>query len=134
MFEKEMADKFKRIFGVTKVTFDIPSEAQEQDCLFVEVEDSKNSVKDGKMHSMVTGNATIFGMASKIPFGFFSKAIAEAELADVKDFFFFDFEKNTRTYRNIVQRQFSFIYFFDGQYDPDTGSITSVEFIEETET
>lgn len=132
MFEKDLEDKFKRIFGVNKVTLDLPSDSQEQDTLFIEVEEAVNTIKDGRARARITGNATIFGMALKVPFGFFSKAIAEADHDDVKDLFFFDFEKNTRRFRNIVQRQVSFIYFFDSQYDPEDGSITSVDFIEET--
>jgi hypothetical protein len=132
VYEQELAQKFKRIFGVEKVTYDLAGETQEQDTLFIEIEDSRNVVKDSKVHSYITGNAVIYGMSSKLPFAFFSKQIAEADLADTKDLYFFDFEKNTRRFRNIVARQVSFIYFFSGQYDPDDGTITSVQFIEES--
>lgn len=127
MFEKELSDKFKKILGVKKVTYDQPSDLKEQECVFLEIEKSNNVIKDGRVSMMITGNGVMFGHAEKIPFGFFSKAIRQADPADTKDLFFYDAESNTRFYRNIVQRGFSFVYFFNSQYDPKIGSITSVE-------
>lgn len=132
MFEEKLAEKFKKIFKVAKVTYDQPApEANEQDCIFIEIENAKNTIKDGREKSMVTGNGVIVAQSDKVPFGFFSKSIKEADPELTKDIFFFDLEVNTRRYRNLVQRAFSFVYFFDGQYDPETGSITSVVFIDE---
>lgn len=126
MFEKQLEEKFQKIFEVKKVTFDVPGESQEQGCLFVEIEDSRNTIKDGRERAKVTGNAVMLARSEALPFGFFSKAIAKASPSDTKDLFFFDFEVNTRRYRDKVQRGFSFVYFFDGQYDPETGSINEV--------
>ena len=131
MFEKELEAKFKGIFGVKKVTYDEPGESQEQGCIFVEIETSHNKIQDGRAKARVEGTGIMFGPNDKMPFGFFSKRIAKADLALTKDLFFYDFEENTKRYQNIVQRKFSFVYFFNGQYDPDTGSITEVDFIEE---
>lgn len=130
MFEHELSEKFKRIFGVKKVTFDQPSDSQEQECLFIEVENSWNTIKDDKAIARVTGNCIMFGNAEKLPFGFYSKRIKQADYNDTKDLFFFDIEANTRRYQNIVQRGFSFVYFFNSQYDPEHGTITSIEFEE----
>lgn len=126
MFEQELADKFKRIFGVSKVTYDTPGESREQDCLFIEIENARNEIKDGKAIGMATGNGVIFQKNQAIPFGFFSKAIAKADSSLTKDLFFFDIEANTQRYRDLVQRGFSFTYFFNSQYDPSIGTITSV--------
>lgn len=126
MFEKTLEDKFKKIFGVKKVTYDQPSDLKEQECIFIEVEDSKNQIKDGRVCMMITGKAVMFGNAEKLPFGFFSKAIKQADSSDTTDVFFHELETNTRFYRNLVQRGFSFVYFFNSQYDPKIGSITSV--------
>lgn len=131
MFEASLKNKFKAIFEIKKVTFDDPGDAQEQECLFIEIENARNVIKDDRAKSMVTGSCVLFGNNEKIPFGFFSKKIKEADPALTKDLFFYDIEQNTRTYRNIVMRGFSFIYFFDTQYDPDQGTINAVEFIEE---
>lgn len=126
MFEKELADKFKAIFALEKITYDTPGESREQDTLFIEIENSLNTIKDGKAVAKVTGNAVIFQKNSAVPFGFFSKAIARAPAALTKDLFFFDIESNTQRFRDIVQRGFSFVYFFSGQFDPAIGTITSV--------
>lgn len=126
MFEKELESKFKKIFGVEKVTFDSPGESLEQGCLFIDIDSCKNTIKDGKAVAMVTGNVNLYGPAPKVPFGFFSKAINKAENSLTKDLFFYDIETNTQRIRDIVQRGFSFIYFFRGQYDPAIGTITSV--------
>lgn len=127
MFEKELADKFKAIFPVKKVTYDTPGESREQDCLFIEVEEPKFTFKDGRAIATVTGNAVMFGRNEDLKFGFFSKAIAGAPAALTKDLFFSDFESNTQRFRDIVQRGFSFTYFFNSQYDPAIGTITSVD-------
>lgn len=133
MFEKSLEAKFKRIFGVKKVTYNEPSESQEQECLFVEIENAMNQVGPEFERSKVTGNAILFGRNEKIPFGFFSKAVHQADPNDTKDIMFTEFEVNTRRYGDIVQRGFSFVYLYKGQYDPDSGTITSVDFIEEQE-
>lgn len=133
MFKNELSDKLKRIFDLKKVSFDQPSNSKEQECLFVEIEKALNSVRDGRVLSRVTGNALVWGPADKIPFGYFSKRIKQADPEDTKDLFFTDIETNVRTYQNIVQRGFSFTYFFNSQYDPATGSIDQVTLtIEET--
>jgi hypothetical protein len=134
MFEKSLADKFQKIFEVARVTYDQPApDDREQDVLFVEVHDSKNQIKDGKAQAKVTGKAFMFSESSKLPFGYFSKAIKE-HAADTKDLFFYEIEENTKLHQNIQQRGFSFIYFFNSQYDPDLGTLNSLELdIEVTE-
>lgn len=128
MFEKQLADDLHRIFKVKKVTYNQISESAEQECLFVEVENVKNTISPPNQRAMVTGTAVMVGQNDKLPFGFYSKAIQEAGHDLTKSFFFYDLESNTRRYQNIVQRGFSFVYFFDGQYDPKVGIINEVEF------
>ena len=122
----------KAIFGIPKVTYSAPSESQEQKCLFVEIEDSRNTFKDARAIAKVSGTITLFGENEQIPFGFFSKCIAQHPTL-TKDLFFYDFEQNTRTYANLVQRRCSFVYFFDGQYDPAIGTINAVILTQESE-
>ena len=131
MLENKLEEQFKSIFKVSKVVFDTPGDSAEQDCIFIEVENSWNTFKDGRQISKVTGNAVMFGPNDKMPLGFFSKAIATAKPELTKNLFFFNFEENTKRLRNLVQRSFSFVYFFDSQYDPETGKITSINFTEE---
>lgn len=131
MFEKELEEKLKAIFKLKKVSYSQPSNAKEQETLFIEIENAKNSIKDGRVVSMITGHAVVFGNSDKLPFGYFSKCIKQADPSLTKELFFFDIENNSRIYQNIVERSFGFIYFFSGQYDPDIGSITSVLIMEE---
>jgi hypothetical protein len=132
MFEKSLKEKFQRIFDLKKATFNLPGESQEQECLFIEIENSRNTIKDGKEIARVTGKIRVFGNQEKIPFGYFSKKIQSAAPADTKDLFFFDFEENAGTFLNIAERSLSFVYFFNSQYDPALGTITSID-IEVTE-
>jgi hypothetical protein len=127
VFEQELADKLKRIFDFQKVTYSLPGETQEQETLFVEVEVPRFKVSDKTVTARITGRAVVFANYDKLPFGYFAKRIAMADLADTKDLFFTEIEENTRVYQNKVQRSFGFIYFFSGQYDPSVGTITSIE-------
>lgn len=129
--EDVLIERFKEIFQVSKVVFDSPGESQEQGCIFIEIENARNTFKDERAISKVTGNAIMFGQNDKLTLGFFSKAIAKADASLTKDFFFFDFEENSKRYRNLVQRSLSFVFFFDTQYDPATGSIENVNLITE---
>ena len=131
MFEKQLESKFLKIFNCKKVSFDQPGESREQEVLFVEIEVAKNIVKDGQVVSKISGSASMFGNNDKLTFGYFSKRIAKSDPADTKALFFYDIESNTKRYQNIVQRGFSFIYFFNSQFDPETGSIDSVTFTTE---
>lgn len=131
MFEKALKDNLERIFKVKKLTYDLPGESNEQECMFIEVTNSVGKKSSKVFKSKVTGKIAIFANSDKIPYGFFEKKIQEASKQDVAPFYFYDFTENTGKYRNIVERTMSFIYFFSGQYDPETGSITSVT-IEET--
>lgn len=127
MFENEMSEKLKRIFKVKKISYDEPGESGEQEVLFIDVETSDNRVRKGKAIAKVMGSCSMIMPANKLSFGFFSKAIQEADPSDTKGFFFSDFESNNKRYQNLVQRSFNFIYFFSGQYDPKVGTITTLD-------
>lgn len=125
--EFNLKKSFESIFDVKDVTFNEPSKMNEQERLFIEIESVNASMKLGRQVYKATGKATMVGANDKLTVGFFNKQIAKASHGLTKPFFFYDMEQNTKIYMNLVQRSFSFIYFFDSQYDPDTGSITSVE-------
>lgn len=129
MFENPLEAKFKRIFDVKKVTFDSASDSNEQDVLFINIDTAKNTIKDTRQISKVTGRGIMFAQADKLKFGFFDKKIAKA-VEDTRYLFFYDIEENDKLYNNIVQRSFSFVYFFNSQYDPDKGTITDIDFEE----
>jgi hypothetical protein len=127
VFKATLEAQLKRIFRLEKVTFDTPGESQEQEGLFVAVSKCKTKVKDGREIALVQGTIHIFSNADKLKYGFFSKALDQARPADTKKLFFFNFEENRGTFRNICERSLDFLYFFDGQFDPALGSITSVD-------
>ena len=126
VFEKRLADTLKRIFDLDKVNFNHISETQEQECIFIEIESSKNQIKDAKVTAKVTGKIKVYGNIDKLPYGYFSKRIVEAKPADTKNLFFYNIEENAGTFVNICERSMSFIYLFEDQYNPNLGEITDL--------
>lgn len=133
MFEKSLEDKLKRIFQFNKVSYDTPSDIKEQECLFVRIDKAIPSIKDKMELCKVMGKLQVFANSDKLPYGYFLKCISKAQPDDVRDFFFYDMEENVGYYRNLDERSVSFVYFFNSQFDPDVGSITSITFSEVTE-
>lgn len=126
--EDSLKASLKEILQVKKVTLDEPGDSKEQGCLFINIESAPVHVTDGRIRARVQGSALMIGTNDKLTIGFFAKAIAKAPHALKKPFFFFGFEDNTNRYRNLVQRSFSFVYFFDSQYDPNQGNITNIAY------
>lgn len=125
--ESELSEKLKKIFQVSKVTFAHPGEkVKEQECIFVDIEQTRSREKDKKTIARVSGKINLYGNSDKMPLGWFSQRIRDAKPEDKKDLAFFDIEMNTKYYQNLVQRTASFVYFFSTQYDPNVGNITSV--------
>lgn len=139
MFEKTLTDKFLTIFEVQKVSFDNPGQTPDQDSpgtneqetLFVEITQSQNQIRNGIEHAKVIGKGHMVATNSKLPFGYFSKCIARHP-SDCSDLYFYDFEDNVRMHHDLVTRSFSFVYFFNSQYDPDIGNINQVDIEVET--
>lgn len=133
MFEKTLEQKFQRIFGMKSVRFTAPIPGEdviEQETLFVDIQQSLNNVSPAlkRQVSRVTGQILVHANVGKLPFGFFSKAIAAADPTDTADLFFFNFERSRPAFQSIDERGLNFVYLFNGQYDPDQGSLTSLQF------
>lgn len=126
MFEKQLAAQLKRIFDLDKVSFDRPGQSQEQEAVFVEIESARARVKDKRQIARVTGTLRIFAQAEKLPYGYITKAIAAADPADTRGLFFYNFEENKGTFRNIAERSAQFLYLFDSQFDPNVGTLNQV--------
>lgn len=132
MFEDKLQKLFSEIFDIQKVSFDEPPDsAIEQETLFVTIERAPGKARHGKYIARVEGEAFIMAPSDKIPFGYFTKRIENAPSELTAPFFFYEIEENTKRYRNLVQRAFSFVYFFQDQYDPKVGKMLDVEFSEE---
>ena len=125
MIEKELLEKLTKIFGLKFNRFDSPGESQEQDTLFIEVDRVNSRVKDGRKVGRVEGKCIVFVQADKMPHGYFAERIA-AHPDLCKDFFFSDIDENVKGLLNLTARTFSFLYFFNSQFDPAIGTITSV--------
>ncbi len=126
MFKAELSSRLKTIFGLPKVTFDRPGESMEQEVIWVEVDSCRSWVRPPKQVARVTGKIRVFGNSDKLPYGYFSKRINAADPALTKDIFFYDFEENAETFRNICERSMSFHYLYEGEYDPAIGEINEV--------
>jgi len=130
--EYDLREKFLRIFEVKQVSFDDPDDrenAREQEVLFIDVTAYRPKYRDGVEHARVEGRGVIFANADKMPLGYLSKCISRhGELT--QPFFFYDLEQTEKISSNIVARGFSFVYFFNSQYDPSLGIINDIETIE----
>lgn len=108
------------------MTFDLASDSQEQECMFIDVEEGQVRIKDAKATAKVIGKIRIFANSDKIPYGYLTKKIAEANPSDTANLFFHGFESNHGAYLNIAERSLSFVYLFESQYDPNMGEITEL--------
>lgn len=129
-----MTEKLKAIFGIPKVSFDDPSDSFEQDCIFVEILDSKNNTGTKTASAKVTGTLIVFSQHEKLPFGFFNKKIQQADPKHTREFFFFDTDVEQPNGKaqmlNISERRTSFVYLYTGQYDPNQGDLNKIAFQE----
>jgi hypothetical protein len=123
--EKSIKEKLQRIFDLQKVTFDKPSESNEQEGIFVAIANSHFQVKDAREVARLDGSIHVYANADKLPIGYFSKRIDAAAIEDTRGFFFGP-EENMGTIQNIVERKFDFTFLYDSQYDPAIGTITSL--------
>ncbi len=128
MFEPELKEKLQAIFDLKRVEFGVMSDIREQEILFVEISKARCRVKNGIQTAKVEGVLRVNASNEKLPFGFLSKRIWQADSELKENFFFYEIEEQSQIFRDIVQRTVSFVYFFVGQYDPEVGSITSVNF------
>lgn len=145
MFERDLQQKLKNIFGLRKVTFNAPKEdTPEQDTLFITISSARTSTagKVGIQRARVTGFLTVFSQAMltetesnskdvRLPFGFFAKRISQAAYVDTKPFFFEEEREVTNSparTQNLHERQVSFTFLYSAQYDPDRGELNEVDF------
>lgn len=127
MIEAKLQSLFEKIFDFKKTTFNAPSDSQEQECLFIEIDTVRTNVKDNTVESKVTGKASVYAPSDKLPVMYLAQKIRAANPSLTKDLFFYDFEQNFPMEVNIVKRGFGFVYLFSGQYDPHNDNIESID-------
>jgi len=137
VFRKDLEERCKAIFGFKKVTFDAPSDAYEQDTLFIEVDNCRSNTSRGVANAYVGGAFVTFSQVGKMPYGFYNKKIKEAGAELVRPLFIYDTDQNINSsgarMQNLEERRTRFVFLYSAQYDPNQGQLTSVEFTEEIE-
>ena len=138
MFKKDLKKRLEKIFGFAKTTYDAPSEAFEQDTLFITVASSVARTGSGKATATVTGFLTVYSKKDSLPYGYFNKRIGQAQKENpelTKPLFFFDMDTDVANSParliDIAERRVSFKFQFSEQYDPEQGSLTEVNFCNE---
>lgn len=135
MFERDLENRLKRIFGFQKVTFSYPSDEFEQDVLFIQIERSNCKVSGndgGKQTARATGTLVAFSQDKRLPYGFFAKRIENADKSDTSKFFFhseIDVPASEARLQNIHERQCSFVFLYDSQYNPERGELSSLNLV-----
>lgn len=130
MFENDLKTTIARIFDLNRVTFDDPGESNEQECQFIRVSNPRVSIAEKRQRAQVEGQLVVYANSDKLPFGYFNKQIAKCLNADSLKFFFHNIDVNVPITNNIVKRTVDFVFFYDSQFDPNQGTITSVNFQE----
>lgn len=133
MFRNDLLRRLEKIFGLKKTVYWKASESHEQDTLFVTVLDARprmSSGQGGRETAVVNGLITVYSQDNRLPYGFFSKAIERAAADVVKPFFFFDIDVDLQNsparQHNIHERQASFVFLYDAQYDPNRGELSQL--------
>lgn len=129
MFSQALEEALLKIFAMPKATFAKPRDpAKEQNIIFINVTKSIVRAKEKICKARVEGEITIFAPSMKMPFGFFEKQLYKSEAEDTEPFWFYNMTENSLMTGDIVERKASFVYFYNSEYDPEHGSLTSVEF------
>jgi len=132
VFKSKLKERFERIFGFPKTTFDTPSDQFEQEVLFISIDQVLSRISEGKETARVTGTLTVYSQHDKFPFGYMAKRIQKANFIDTQKLFFYDFEEDPAgspaRVMNLSERRLKFVFLYDSQYDPNQGQLTSVDF------
>lgn len=134
MFKKDLQNRLKNIFDLP-VRFEAPDfDALEQDVLFVEIHRCRPRVQGERITDKVSGQLMVFSQQENWTFGMFTKSVERAEARYTKNFFFFEMDTvmpdSPARLQNLQEIRSAFVFLFDSQYDPDKGSLTSLEIME----
>jgi hypothetical protein len=141
VFRKDLERRLKAIFGFKKVTFSAPADDSaigtfEQDTGFVEISDCQSSAGFGSARAKVECTLRTFTQDDKMPYGFLTKKIQQAKAELTDPLFFYEIDTNVASsparIQNIHERRTRFQFLYSEQYDPDQGSITSLELEEQS--
>lgn len=131
MFKKDLKNRLSHIFELPVRFEAIDWEAPEQDTLFVEIQRSRPRVQGNRITDKVEGQLIVVSQQEKWTFGMFTKAVERALPQYTKNFFFYEMDTvmpdSPARLQNLQEVRSAFVFLFDSQYDPDKGSLTSLE-------
>lgn len=116
--ESALKSSVQEIFRFKKVTFDLPSDANEQDTAFIQVTVADPKVRQGREYHRVSGVLRFYVQTDKMPIGLLMKRIQGADKELTKKFFFHSFEEQNGTIQNVVEKTIGFEFFYEQQYNP----------------
>lgn len=132
MFKNDLLRRVEAIFKMP-ATFDAQSDENEQDKIFIEVQSCRPRVsgKDGgRETAKVVGNLIVTSQDQKFSYGYFTKCIERARPSELtRPFFFYDIDSvvTSEGMVNIHERQTTFVFLYDSQYDPSKGELQSLD-------
>lgn len=125
--EDQIKQKLEQIFDFKKVSFNLPADDVEQNCLYVAIENSNIIYKENLCVARIFCSCRVFAPNEKLPVGYVSKKIALSAGSLTNNFFFYDIEENAKIFLDIIGKSFKFIYFYDGQFNPNEDKIEGIE-------
>ena len=134
MFRKELDRRLQAIFDFSKTTYLAPSESYEQDTLFIEIHRAlpNTSAASKTQRARVHGAIVVYSQGNRLPYGFFNKRLEQADPALRRGLMFYetdiDVADSPARLQNIHERRANFLFLYDSEYDPNQGSLTSVNF------
>lgn len=130
MYKKALAADLTSIFGIKKIKFASLETAAEQKVLYVDVNNVKPTIRDGKESARVYATLGIAGTLEDNPSGFLLKQIMKANANLVKRFAFDRTESrvdNAAFDWELMTNSISFIYFYEEEYNPPRNLIEYVK-------
>lgn len=113
-------------------TFNIQSDEDEQDRIFIEVTLCRPRVSGrdgGRENAKVIGDLIVTSQDQKFSYGYFTKCIEKANPELTRPLFFYDVDAvvSSEGVMNVHERRTSFVFLYDSQFDPDKGEMTSLD-------
>lgn len=131
MFKKALEKDLKAIFQVKKVVFQRLDAATEQDVLYCEITQTRQTVRRGEEFAKVSGRVGFWGTAQGNPWGFLQKQLLNAPQNVEKRFWFGPIESQSETVPGweLKTQSLDFVYFYKGEYYPVKGFIEGIIWI-----
>lgn len=130
MFRPDLETKLKNIFGVDRFVYDAFNLGQEQETIFIDIDNARDYTTLGVINFLVDGRIAICAPADKHRYGWMHKKI---EMANSKDSRFFIFGRNESPIRfshnnnDFIKYDIDFVYKFSSDFNPISAKIIGVD-------